>query len=187
MKIYTRTGDRGTTALIGGSRVAKDNVRVEAYGTVDELNSHLGLLAATPGTDPTAATFLEGIQQHLFDLGALLATPDTSKTDPALLARYTDPTQTERLEAEIDRLTAQIPPQTSFILPAGTQAACQANVARAVCRRAERRLTTLQSALPQSAPLNAASVYLNRLSDYLFTLSRHLNHLAAHPETPWQP
>lgn len=182
MKIYTRTGDKGTTALIGGSRVAKDDPRVEAYGTVDELNSHIGLLAATPGVDPMALAVLEQVQQHLFDLGALLATPDTSKIDPALLERYTDPTQAERLEAEIDRLTEQIPPQTSFILPAGTRAACQANVARTVCRRAERRVISLGDAANP-----AAVIYLNRLSDYLFTLSRHLNHMASHPETPWRP
>lgn len=182
MKIYTRTGDAGTTSLVGGKRVSKDSARLEAYGTVDELNSHLGLLISLPATDTPSATFLTQIQNRLFDLGAYLATDNAD--NPDLTPRGITQDQIRAIETEIDRLTPDLPPLNSFIIPGGTTAAAQANIARTVCRRAERRLITLSHTTPVS-PL--ATSYLNRLSDYLFTLGRHLNAIAGQPEKPWQP
>ena len=181
MKIYTRTGDAGQTSLVGGKRVSKASDRLDAYGTVDELNSHLGLLAAMSAIDRPSVTFLQKIQNRLFNLGAYLA---TESDDPSFGPKGIGEEEIKQIEDEIDRLDATLPPLTSFILPGGTPAACQANIARTVCRRAERRLIRLS----QAAPLHPHAIgYLNRLSDYLFTLGRHLNHLASIPELPWRP
>lgn len=181
MKIYTRTGDAGQTSLVGGKRVSKASGRLDAYGTVDELNSHLGLLAATPGVDQPSVTFIQAIQNRLFNLGAYLA---TDSDDPAFSPKGISQREIEEIEAEIDRLDADLPPLASFILPGGSIAACQANISRTVCRRAERNLIRLS----QTAPVHPhATGYLNRLSDYLFTLGRHLNHLASIAELPWRP
>ncbi|MDE5625131.1 MAG: cob(I)yrinic acid a,c-diamide adenosyltransferase [Muribaculaceae bacterium] len=182
MKIYTRTGDAGQTSLVGGKRVSKSSVRLESYGTVDELNSHLGLLAAYAGPiDPASATFVRAIQNKLFNLGAYLATDNTDiSVAPSGIAQA----EIQAMETEIDRLEESLPALTSFILPGGCQAACQANIARTVCRRAERRVI----ALSETAPVNPLAIgYLNRLSDYLFDLGRHLNHLSSTPEQSWQP
>lgn len=182
MKIYTRTGDAGQTSLVGGKRVSKASERLEAYGTVDELNSHLGLLAATDGIYPASVSFLQSIQNRLFNLGAYLATDNS--TDPTLLPAGITPGEIDRLEKEIDSLEATLPPLNSFILPGGCPAACQANIARTVCRRAERRVI----ALGKAATVHPLAIsYLNRLSDYLFNLGRHLNNLTATPEQPWKP
>lgn len=182
MKIYTRTGDAGQTALVGGSRVSKDSTRLEAYGTVDELNSHLGLLAASQGVDEPSLRFLQTIQNLLFNLGAYLATPASADLSP-IPPRGIGPAEIHMIEEEIDRLDATLPTLNCFILPGGTPAASQANICRTVCRRAERRVVTLSA----EAPLHPlAQAFLNRLSDYLFTLGRHLNHLASHPELPWR-
>lgn len=186
MKIYTRTGDAGQTSLVGGKRVSKASDRLEAYGTVDELNSHLGLLAATAGIDPRSATFIHHIQNHLFNLGAYLATDtETTAASPLTLPspKGIGAPEIKAIEEEIDHLESTLPPLNSFILPGGCQAACQANIARTVCRRAERRVILLAN----SAPVHPHAIsYLNRLSDYLFNLGRHLNHLTSTPEHPWQ-
>lgn len=181
MKIYTRVGDAGQTSLVGGKRVSKASMRLEAYGTVDELNSHLGLLAATNGVDSQSIEFIQTIQNRLFNLGAYLATDNCDKPD-LLPAGITDE-EISSIEVEIDRLDAMLPPLNCFILPGGCPAACQANICRTICRRAERRVIALAET---AAVHNLATSYLNRLSDYLFQLGRHLNHITATPGLPWQ-
>jgi len=178
MKIYTKTGDAGQTGLFGGPRVAKDHARIEAFGTVDELNSHLGLvrtLAGAGGFDP----LLRRIQCELFDLGAQLATPG------AVEERIT----TEHvafIEVEIDRHEAMLEPLTCFILPTGTPLAAALHVARTVCRRSERRVVTLAGRLETTIPANAIE-YLNRLGDLLFVLSRVANRQDGVADDPWHP
>ena len=167
MKIYTRTGDSGQTSLVGGKRVSKTHPRLEAYGTVDELSSHLGLLSSLLTDHHHRQTILT-IQQTLFSLSALLATEPESKWQPEPLS----PSHTEKLEAEIDHLQQQLPALHSFIIPGGSQAACQAHVCRTVCRRAERCILALTEEIEVSADVLR---YVNRLSDYLFVLARHLN------------
>ncbi len=173
-KIYTRTGDDGTTGLVDGSRRAKHDVRLEAIGEVDELNSMVGFAALALEAD--CAVPLHRIQNDLFDLGADLATPlgDVGGADfaPSEMVLRVVPAQPARLEAEIDALNAQLPPLTSFILPGGSEGAARVHLARAITRRAERAAT----ALAASEPVNpAALAYLNRLSDYLFVLARAIN------------
>jgi cob(I)alamin adenosyltransferase len=184
MKIYTRTGDTGTTSLVGGTRIAKNAPRLEAYGTIDELNSHLGLLCRQqPILDnPALTATIHNIQSRLFDLGAYLATDNTS--NPNLTPSGLTTTDIDNLEAEIDTITAQLPQLNTFILPGGCTAACQAHVCRTVCRRAERLIITL-AATATVAPI--VTTYINRLSDYLFTLARYVNLLTSTPETPWLP
>ena len=167
MKIYTRTGDSGQTSLVGGKRVSKTHPRLEAYGTVDELSSHLGLLSSQLTDHHHRQTILT-IQQTLFSLSAILATEPESKWQPEPLS----PSNTEKLEAEIDHLQQQLPALHSFIIPGGSQAACQAHVCRTVCRRAERCILALTEEIEVSAD---GLRYVNRLSDYLFVLARHLN------------
>lgn len=167
MKIYTRTGDSGQTSLVGGKRVSKTHPRLEAYGTVDELSSHLGLLSSLLTDHHHCQTILT-IQQTLFSLSAILATEPESKWQPEPLP----PSHTEKLEAEIDHLQQQLPALHSFIIPGGSQAACQAHVCRTVCRRAERCILALTEEIEVSADVLR---YVNRLSDYLFVLARHLN------------
>ena len=167
MKIYTRTGDSGQTSLVGGKRVSKTHPRLEAYGTVDELSSHLGLLSSQLTDHHHRQTILT-IQQTLFSLSAILATEPESKWQPEPLS----PSHTEKLEAEIDHLQQQLPALHSFIIPGGSQAACQAHVCRTVCRRAERCILALTEEIEVSADVLR---YVNRLSDYLFVLARHLN------------
>lgn len=173
-KIYTRTGDDGTTGLVDGSRRAKHDARMEAIGEVDELNSAIGFAALALEADRGAG--LKRIQNDLFDLGADLATPlgDVGGTDftPSPMVLRVVTAQHERLEAEIDALNAALPPLTSFILPGGSEGAARVHLARAIARRAERAAT----ALAASEPVNpAALAYLNRLSDYLFVLARAIN------------
>ncbi len=176
-RIYTRAGDAGETSLGDGSRVPKTDLRIEAYGTVDELNSFLGLTLA--GELPEEfRPWLEQIQNDLFDLGADLSVP---LDDPRERLRVT-PTQVERLEELCDLVNARLEPLRSFILPGGTEAAARLHVARAVSRRAERRA----AALAQAQDVNpAALAYLNRLSDLLFILSRAAN--AGSQEPLWRP
>ncbi len=171
-RIYTKTGDGGTTALGDGTRVAKDHQRIEACGTVDELNSALGLAIAA-GLDAEAAGLLQAIQNDLFDLGADLCVPARSrrgkKTRPPLRieARHVQP-----LEQAIDRFNAALRPLRSFVLPGGTAASSWLHLARTVCRRAERRVVTLsrkETVNPQTI------IYLNRLSDLLFVMARRAN------------
>ena len=178
MKIYTKTGDKGDTSLLGGKRVAKSSLRIEAYGTVDELNSHLGFARALVLPKEIDEELLR-LQSELFVLGADLATP-LSET----ISHITriDETKITRLETVIDRLDEQMPPLKNFILPSGIQAAAQLHIARTVCRRAERAV----DALGRKEPLGASPLmYLNRLADLLFVLARYANHLAGVEETPW--
>lgn len=178
--VYTRTGDAGQTSLIGGTRVSKTDLRLEAYGTVDELNAQLGLLH-TYLADPTAdesvaatravdAALLLRVQSDLFSVGAFLAT-DTSKLPPRPTAIIT-PEMVSELEQAIDRIDSQLPPLRLFILPGGGRTAAVAHVCRTVCRRAERRILALAEQADVAPELLA---YVNRLSDYLFVLSRKLN------------
>jgi cob(I)alamin adenosyltransferase len=178
MKIYTKTGDAGETGLFGGPRVRKDDERIEAFGTVDELNSHLGIVR----TLPAAAAFdalLRGIQCELFDLGAQLATPGDS--DERITVAHV-----EALEQAIDRFEGDLEPLKCFILPAGTPLAAELHVARTVCRRAERRVVTLASRLETTIPANAIE-YLNRLGDLLFVLARVANRCESVADDPWHP
>ena len=174
-KIYTRTGDDGTTGLVDGSRLAKHAARMEAIGAVDEANSAIGLAVVALTGSPHAAD-LTHIQNDLFDLGADLATPlgalggdDFAPSDMVLRIV---PGQTDWLEAAIDALNADVPPLTSFILPGGSEGAARVHVARAGVRRAERAMTALAAAEPVNP---AALAYVNRLSDYLFVLARAVN------------
>jgi cob(I)alamin adenosyltransferase len=174
-KIYTRTGDDGTTGLASGERVAKDCPRVEAYGTVDELNACIGLVLATPKLPPRLQDFLPEVQHRLFDLGGELAVPGRNVIIGA------DSTDLERV---LDELNANLPPLKDFVLPGGTAGAAACHLARAVCRRAERRVITLQ----REEPVNPESVrYLNRLSDLLFVMSRVLCRVDGGSEVVWKP
>ncbi|MBE2182061.1 MAG: cob(I)yrinic acid a,c-diamide adenosyltransferase [Anaerolineae bacterium] len=178
MKIYTRGGDKGETSLFSGGRVRKDHLRVEAYGTVDELNSVLGLVRAE-SLPEIAQERLERVQNELFVIGADLATP--MDTSPAWLKRLEE-SAVEPLENEIDQMTAELPPLKNFILPGGTRAAATVHIARTVCRRAERLTVSLTS---EDTINPAVIIYLNRLSDWLFTLARWINLRAGEPETRW--
>ena len=173
-KIYTRTGDDGSTGLGDGSRTSKDHARVEAYGTVDELNSALGLLL-TETLPPEICDALATIQHELFDLGGELCIPGR-------VAIRDD--QVTRLETTLDALNADLAPLKEFILPGGTRSAALAHLARTICRRAERRIVTLA----RHDNVNPLSVhYVNRLSDLLFVMARYLNVAAGARETLWQP
>jgi cob(I)alamin adenosyltransferase len=214
-KIYTKTGDKGMTALIGGTKVPKSSMRIEAYGTVDELNSFIGLLTdqlilaaspSSPSSPPSPSTpsssaspimpltpsapltaettpFLREIQDRLFTIGSSLAC-DPEK-EPRLKIPDLREDDIEKLEAEIDRMTAVLPPMKSFLLPGGHIAVSTAHVARCVCRRAERGCVRLQEEQLFVEPLVLR--YLNRLSDYLFVLARYAAHLLQVAEIPWQP
>lgn len=172
-RIYTRTGDQGDTGLGDGSRVAKDAARVEAYGTVDELNSVVGLLRTHALPEPMDG-WLGEIQHRLFDLGGELCIPGhTIVTDAHVTA----------LEHWLDQLNDELKPLADFILPGGSPAAAVCHLARTVCRRAERRVVTLQAQEPVNGP---ALRYLNRLSDLLFVMSRSLNRAAGLPDVLWQ-
>ena len=170
-RIYTRTGDKGTTGLASGERRKKHDLRVEAYGTVDETNACVGL--ARLHTEGEVDAMLSRIQNELFDLGADLATPETGKPLPYEPLRILD-AQVERLEREIDRLNEALSPLRSFVLPGGSPAAAALHLARTVCRRAERLVVALAEK-PGEAVSPAAIKYLNRLSDFLFVASRYAN------------
>jgi len=181
LKIYTRTGDAGETSLFGGTRVGKDDPRVDAYGEVDELNAWLGLvLAAGPGADLNDA--LVHIQRDLFALGARLADPaDRLEASPSRATKTAlGDDDVVRLEQTIDRLEAGLPPLRAFILPGGASAGAALHVARTICRRAERRMVSLQP------PVDAVLLrYVNRLSDLLFVMARAANQRSGVPETEW--
>lgn len=180
-KIYTRTGDDGTTGLVDGSRLPKHALRMEAIGAVDEANSALGLAAvALAGTVHAAA--LARIQNDLFDLGADLATPGEDFTPGEMTLRIVA-AQSGWIEERIDALNADLPALTSFILPGGSEAAARVHVARAATRRAERAMTALAAAEPVNP---AALAYVNRLSDYLFVLARAVN-AAGNGDVLWVP
>jgi cob(I)alamin adenosyltransferase len=181
-KIYTKTGDLGKTSLIGGTKVPKNHLRIETYGTIDELNSYIGLLG-DHCTDATSSLILKEIQDRLFTIGASLACdpeqepkmkiPDLKETDIALL------------ENEIDQMNGVLPEMKSFILPGGHITVSTAHVARCICRRAERLCVNMQEHDLFIEPL--VIKYINRLSDYLFVLSRYLGHLLGVDEITWKP
>jgi cob(I)alamin adenosyltransferase len=173
-KIYTRTGDDGSTGLGDGSRIAKDSLRVEAFGDIDELNSHIGLLLAQDIPD-NIQTLMTGIQHDLFDLGGEVCVPGREKLTPDYVTR---------LENQLDTLNADLQPLKEFILPGGGAAAAACHVARTVCRRAERRLVTLAREESISTP---TLHYLNRLSDLLFVVARYVNLQAGIADVLWHP
>jgi cob(I)alamin adenosyltransferase len=180
MKIYTRTGDDGTTGLLGPGRVRKDDPRVEAFGSVDELNAALGVARSLDAGGWITAE-LATIQSRLFSLGAELAA--TSAAPLAKVERIT-PEDVTALERIIDRMEADLPQLVNFILPAGHVLAAQLHLARTVCRRAERRVV----ALAESATVEPLLIhYLNRLADLLFVMARWCNHKAGAPEVEWRP
>jgi cob(I)alamin adenosyltransferase len=171
-RIYTRTGDKGTTALAAGGRRPKHDLRIEAFGTVDETNACIGMVRLHTKDQPIDA-MLNRIQNDLFDLGADLATVETGKPLPYEPLRITQG-QVDRLEREIDELNAELTPLRSFVLPGGTPAAAALHLARTVCRRAERNVVELTSR-PDEKVSPEAVKYLNRLSDFLFVASRYVN------------
>ncbi|HEX5830957.1 MAG TPA: cob(I)yrinic acid a,c-diamide adenosyltransferase [Gemmatimonadaceae bacterium] len=180
-KIYTRTGDEGDTGLFGGGRVPKDDARVEAYGEVDELNAAIGLARAI---EPLARIddVLVPVQRDLFAIGALLATPDREKMRQQLARARVDDARIVELEQAIDAGDAELEPLRAFILPGGTPKAAALHLARTVCRRAERRVVHLARTTEIPA---LAVVYLNRLSDVLFTLARVADHRAGAKDQEW--
>ena len=184
-KIYTRTGDDGTTGLGSGERRAKHDLRVEAYGTVDEANSCIGLARLhTEGVYPELDAILARIQNDLFDLGADLSTPDTGKSLPYDPLRIID-SQVMRVEADIDRLNANLAPLRSFVLPGGSPASAALHLARTVARRAERHMVAL-SHKPDETVTPAALKYINRVSDLLFVAARVVNDNGA-KDVLWVP
>jgi cob(I)alamin adenosyltransferase len=178
-KVYTRTGDDGTTGLGGGQRVPKDSIRIAAYGTVDELNSQVGAAIAS-GIEPELAEILRGIQNDLFHLGSDLCVTEEDKAArpvPKVESRHV-----EALEEAIDRLSADLPPLENFVLPGGTAGAAELHLARAVCRRAERLAVTLSRGERVGEQV---VVYLNRLSDLLFVMARWENRKKETPDVLW--
>lgn len=179
-KVYTRHGDQGLTSLVGGQRVSKASVRLEAYGTVDELSSHLGLLAALlPEGDDKM--MVQRIQNCLFNVCTNLAT--NQEQTQLYPTAYLPEGEIGRIEQEIDSIMALLPERQGFILPGGTQAAAQAHVCRTVCRRAERRIVELADTSVVSPEVQQ---YINRLSDYFFVLAKKLNFIAGESEKIWQ-
>jgi len=187
MKIYTKTGDEGTTALFGGTRVKKYNLRIDSYGTVDELNAYIGLIKDQDIDEATKETLLN-IQNELFTLGAMLATPPEKETLKSGKERLNIPkvnvNSIQYLENKIDAMDAELPQMTHFILPGGHQAVSFCHVARCVCRRAERLCVELND----EESINSDILkYLNRLSDYLFVLARMLSKQLQVEEIKWIP
>jgi cob(I)alamin adenosyltransferase len=180
MKIYTKTGDAGQTGLFGGPRVAKDDLRIEAYGTVDELNAAIGTVrAATPPAKIDEA--LRRVQHELFVVGAQLATPEPEKKGVPMISAA----HVAAAEQDIDRLEERLPPLQEFILPGGTAVAAQIHLARGICRRAERRVVSFAHSSPESVTPELLA-YLNRLGDLLFVLARAANQYAGRSETVWK-
>lgn len=182
MKIYTKTGDKGTTSLIGGTKVPKNHIRIESYGTVDELNSWIGVVNDHIADTATQQTLKE-VQDRLFTIGSSLAC-DPQK-EPTLKIPDLHETDISFLEKEIDRMNESLPPMRSFILAGGSPAASFAHVARCVCRRAERLCVALQQEEQEVDGL--VLKYLNRLSDYLFVAARYITYLQGGEEIKWQP
>jgi cob(I)alamin adenosyltransferase len=184
-RVYTKGGDRGETALIGGQRVSKASPRIACYGTIDELNATIGLCRTQleqPGGLPDLVAILARVQNELFNLGAQLATPDAARRAqlPALAPRHV-----EALERELDALNGALPDLTSFVLPGGGWASAYFHLARTVCRRAERLVVELGDAGEELPAL--AIEYLNRLSDALFVFGRHAARASGHAEVLWTP
>lgn len=180
MKIYTKKGDSGTTQLIGGTRVAKSHRRINAYGTIDELNSYIGLIR-DQGICANSKQILVEIQDRLFTIGALLASDPNKKSMQLPTIQIED---VEKLEHEIDKMNETLPEMRSFVLPGGHTTVSFCHIARCVCRRAERLCINLSDETLQKTLILQ---YLNRLSDYLFVLSRYLSKDLGAEEIPWQP
>lgn len=178
MKIYTRTGDNGSTGLFGGPRVSKDDIRIEAYGTVDELNAAIGSARSSEPSE-TIDGELKQIQSELFSIGAELATPDPEAHGLCVIGSD----HIERLEKWIDEHELEVPPLTHFVLPAGAKLSTDLHLARAICRRAERRVVTMASSGIKVS--DSLIIYLNRLSDLLFVLTRVANYQAGVGEVEW--
>ncbi|GAA4291968.1 cob(I)yrinic acid a,c-diamide adenosyltransferase [Aestuariibaculum suncheonense] len=187
MKIYTKTGDKGSTALFGGTRVPKHHIRIESYGTVDELNSHIGLIRDQT-INPMYQDTLIHIQDRLFTVGAIMATDPEKAILKNGKERLNIPKISEaditRLEQEMDTMDAALPPMTHFVLPGGHQTVSFCHIARCVCRRAERLATALNDIEPVDSN---CLIYLNRLSDYLFVLARKLSYDLQANEIKWIP
>ena len=187
MKVYTKTGDTGTTALFGGTRVPKHHIRIESYGTVDELNSHIGLIRDQDMSDLYKNVLIE-VQDRLFTVGAILATPPEKETlkngQPRLQNLGIVESDVEFLENEIDTMEEALPPMTHFVLPGGHTTVSYCHIARCVCRRAERLAVHLNDIEPTD---ERVIKYLNRLSDYLFVLARKLSHDLNADEVQWIP
>jgi cob(I)alamin adenosyltransferase len=181
-KIYTKKGDRGHTSLIGGTKVSKSHFRIESYGTVDELNSFIGLLIDYL-TEESSNKYLREIQDRLFTIGSALAV-DPEK-EPKLKIPDLNPEDVKGLEDQMDQMNLKLPALTSFVLPGGHSSVSMAHVCRCICRRAERACVRLQEAEGTVEPLIIQ--YLNRLSDYFFILARHNAHLAGVSEIVWRP
>ncbi len=181
MKIYTRTGDKGDTGLLGGARVPKDHIRIEAYGTIDELNSHIGMLRDLGAFDQS--DLLLAVQDRLFTIGSRLASASEDEADRFKVPHLAEADITA-LEAAMDAMDKELPEMRNFILPGGHPAVSQAHICRTVCRRAERNLVKLmhQEVLPEILVR-----YLNRLSDLLFVLARWLGKRTGAAEIPWRP
>lgn len=180
-KIYTRGGDEGFTSLIGGSRVKKCHLRLNAYGTIDELNANLGLLSSMIDNDKILGEkWLSWIQSRLFDAGAHLAQPNTNNQEPTCLVMQQHVAQLETL---IDSIDAQLEPLHSFILPGGCSSAAQCHVCRTICRRAERLIIHLSEEVTINVELLS---FINRLSDFLFVYARYLNKINGHKEISWE-
>lgn len=180
MKIYTKTGDKGETGLIGGTRVSKSDPRIEAYGTVDELNSFIGLLSSYEALSSESQT-LETIQHRLFVIGSYLAT-DTSKTEISYKSIIKD-TDITKIEAEIDKMNQNLPELTAFILPGGSTEGSICHICRTISRRAERRIIDITKTQTID---NEIIIYLNRLSDYFFILSRYISLKIGTKEILWK-
>ena len=180
--IYTRTGDGGQTSLVGGTRVPKTHARLEAYGTIDELSSFLGLLISFMPDDDIDRQLLMMVQHKLFNVGSYLATENDSKF--STLDFQPKDADIDALEKAIDRIDGTLPRLRAFVLPGGTKEASVAHVCRTVCRRAERRILTLDEQ-PGCEVADRVKRYVNRLSDYLFILSRKLNNLSGQKEIIW--
>jgi cob(I)alamin adenosyltransferase len=183
LKIYTRTGDSGDTGLFGGGRVPKSHPRVDAYGDVDELNAAIGFARSIEAM-PRVDEVLVPIQRDLFAIGALLATPDRVKMQQHLTKARVDDRRIVELEQSIDEGDRELEPLRAFIVPGGTPKAAALHIARTVCRRAERRVVALGEFEPEAIP-SLVVIYLNRLSDLLFTLARVANHRAGAGEVTW--
>lgn len=183
MKIYTKTGDDGTTGLFGGQRTSKADPRIECYGTVDELNAAVGWAAVAAAAEPEILSRLRAVQAELLVIGSHLATPTGASAQASLPAL--EGSMIARLEREIDAAEGQLPPLRNFILPGGSELAARLHVTRTVCRRAERLVSAFQQAdrtVPQTV-----LIYLNRLSDWLFVQARLANRLAGVEDVPWKP
>lgn len=179
MKIYTKTGDDGSTSVFGGTRVTKNNIRINAYGTIDELNSVIGIALANKISNETKFE-LEKIQNTLFQIGSELASPENVKSD---IIKKTSEDEIKYLESLIDKFDEKLPPLNNFILPGGNKSASYLHLARTICRRAERIIVELKE---NENINNHILVYLNRFSDLLFVLARYENFVTSTPEIVWK-